>query len=39
MAAAAISSITLVPVLMLLFVRGKVPSQRKNPLVRAPIRA
>ena len=34
MAGAAILSITLVPVLMLLFIRGKIPSEQKNPIVR-----
>jgi Cu(I)/Ag(I) efflux system membrane protein CusA/SilA len=35
MAAAAILSITLVPVLMVLFVRGRIVPERKNPLNRA----
>ncbi|MEX2150147.1 MAG: CusA/CzcA family heavy metal efflux RND transporter [Steroidobacteraceae bacterium] len=35
MAGAAILSITLVPVLMLLFIRGRIPSEMKNPIVRA----
>ncbi len=35
MAAAAILSITLVPVLMILFVRGKIIPERKNPINRA----
>ena len=34
MAGAAILSITLVPVLMLLFIRGKIPSERNNAIVR-----
>ena len=34
MAGAAFLSITLVPVLMLLFVRGRIPPEHKNPLVR-----
>jgi Cu(I)/Ag(I) efflux system membrane protein CusA/SilA len=34
MAGAALLSITLVPVLMMLFVRGRIPSERANPLVR-----
>jgi Cu(I)/Ag(I) efflux system membrane protein CusA/SilA len=34
MAGAALLSITLVPVLMLLFVRGRIPPEQKNPLVR-----
>jgi Cu(I)/Ag(I) efflux system membrane protein CusA/SilA len=38
MAGAAILSITLVPVLMLLFIRGRIPSEMKNPIVRALIR-
>jgi copper/silver efflux system protein len=38
MAAAAILSITLVPVLMLLFVRGKIAPEHKNPINRALIR-
>jgi copper/silver efflux system protein len=35
MAGAALLSVTLVPVLMLLFIRGRIPSENKNPLVRA----
>ena len=35
MAGAALLSITLVPVLMLLFIRGRIPSEMKNPIVRA----
>ncbi len=35
MAGAALLSITLVPVLMLLFIRGQIPSEMKNPIVRA----
>jgi Cu(I)/Ag(I) efflux system membrane protein CusA/SilA len=35
MAAAAILSVTLVPVLMLLFVRGRIMRERKNPINRA----
>jgi len=35
MAAAAFLSITLVPVLMLLFIRGRIPAEHKNPLVRS----
>ena len=31
MAGAAILSVTLVPVLMLLFIRGKIPPRRRNP--------
>ena len=38
MAGAAILSVTLVPVLMLLFIRGRIPSERANPLVRVMIR-
>jgi Cu(I)/Ag(I) efflux system membrane protein CusA/SilA len=38
MAAAAILSITLVPALMVLFVRGKIVPERKNPINRALIR-
>jgi len=38
MAGAAILSITLVPVLMLLFIRGRIPSERANPVVRLMIR-
>ncbi|HUG03289.1 MAG TPA: CusA/CzcA family heavy metal efflux RND transporter [Steroidobacteraceae bacterium] len=38
MAGAAILSITLVPVLMLLFIRGRIPSEMKNPIVRGLIR-
>ena len=34
MAGAALLSITLVPVLMLLFIRGRIPAEHKNPLVR-----
>ena len=34
MAGAALLSITLVPVLMLLFIRGRIPQEQKNPLVR-----
>jgi copper/silver efflux system protein len=34
MAAAALLSVTLVPVLMLLFVRGRIPSESANPIVR-----
>ncbi len=34
MAGAALLSITLVPVLMLLFIRGRIPPEQKNPLVR-----
>jgi Cu(I)/Ag(I) efflux system membrane protein CusA/SilA len=34
MAGAALLSITLVPVLMLLFIRGKIPHEHKNPIVR-----
>ena len=34
MAGAAILSVTLVPVLMLLFIRGRIPSEQKNPIVR-----
>ena len=34
MAGAAFLSITLVPVLMLLFIRGRIPPEHKNPLVR-----
>ena len=34
MAGAALLSITLVPVLMYLFIRGRIPSERANPLVR-----
>lgn len=39
MAGAAVLSITLVPVLMLLLVRGNIPSEMKNPIVRMLIRA
>ena len=39
MAGAALLSITLVPVLMTLFVRGRIPSERANPLVRLMIGA
>jgi Cu(I)/Ag(I) efflux system membrane protein CusA/SilA len=35
MAGAALLSITLVPVLMYLFIRGRIPSEQRNPLVRA----
>ncbi len=35
MAGAALLSITLVPVLMLLFIRGHIPPENRNPLVRA----
>jgi len=35
MAGAALLSITLVPVLMLLFIRGRIPPEHKNPIVRA----
>ncbi len=38
MAGAAFLSITLVPVLMLLFIRGHIPSEMKNPIVGALIR-
>ena len=34
MAGAALLSITLVPVLMYLFIRGRIPSEQRNPLVR-----
>ena len=34
MAGAALLSITLVPVLMLLFIRGRIPHEQKNPIVR-----
>jgi len=34
MASAALLSITLVPVLMLLFIRGRIPQEKKNPIVR-----
>ena len=34
MAGAALLSITLVPVLMLLFIRGRIPPEQKNPIVR-----
>lgn len=34
MAGAALLSITLVPVLMLIFIRGHIPPERKNPIVR-----
>jgi Cu(I)/Ag(I) efflux system membrane protein CusA/SilA len=37
MAGAALLSITLVPVLMLLFIRGHIPPEHKNPIVRAMI--
>jgi copper/silver efflux system protein len=39
MAGAALLSVTLVPVLMLLFVRGRIPPERANPLVRLMIGA
>ena len=39
MAAAALLSVTLVPVLMLLFIRGKVMPEKKNPINRFLIRA
>jgi copper/silver efflux system protein len=32
MAAAALLSVTLVPVLMMLFIRGRIPSEQKNPI-------
>ncbi|OGA65609.1 MAG: cation transporter, partial [Betaproteobacteria bacterium RIFCSPLOWO2_12_FULL_65_14] len=35
MAGAALLSITLVPVLMVLFIRGRIPEEQKNPIVRA----
>ncbi|MGB5103560.1 MAG: CusA/CzcA family heavy metal efflux RND transporter, partial [Steroidobacteraceae bacterium] len=35
MAGAALLSVTLVPVLMLLFIRGRIPPEMKNPIVRA----
>ncbi|MCX7056436.1 MAG: CusA/CzcA family heavy metal efflux RND transporter [Proteobacteria bacterium] len=35
MASAALLSITLVPALMLVFVRGQIPSEKSNPLVRS----
>ena len=35
MAGAALLSITLVPVLMLLFIRGRIPPESRNPIVRA----
>jgi Cu(I)/Ag(I) efflux system membrane protein CusA/SilA len=38
MGGAAVLSITLVPVLMLLLVRGRIPSEMKNPIVRALVR-
>jgi Cu(I)/Ag(I) efflux system membrane protein CusA/SilA len=38
MAGAALLSITLVPVLMWLFIRGRIPDERRNPLVRVLIR-
>jgi Cu(I)/Ag(I) efflux system membrane protein CusA/SilA len=38
MAGAAILSITLVPVLMLLFIRGRIPSEMNNPIVRTLVR-
>ena len=34
MAGAALLSITLVPVLMLLFIRGRIPAEQRNPIVR-----
>jgi len=34
MAGAAFLSVTLVPVLMLLFIRGRIPAEQRNPLVR-----
>ncbi len=34
MAGAALLSVTLVPVLMLLFIRGRIPGEHRNPLVR-----
>jgi Cu(I)/Ag(I) efflux system membrane protein CusA/SilA len=34
MASAALLSVILVPVLMLLFIRGRIPSERRNPLMR-----
>ena len=34
MAGAALLSVTLVPVLMLLFIRGRIPAEHRNPLVR-----
>jgi Cu(I)/Ag(I) efflux system membrane protein CusA/SilA len=37
MAGAALLSITLVPVLMMLFIRGRIPPERKNPINRAMI--
>ncbi len=39
MAGAALLSVTLVPVLMLLFVRGRIPSEQANPVVRLLIAA
>jgi Cu(I)/Ag(I) efflux system membrane protein CusA/SilA len=39
MAAASLLSVTLVPVLMMLFVRGRIFTERRNPLSRAMIRA
>ncbi len=38
MAGAAVLSVTLVPVLMLLFIRGRIPDERRNPVVRGLIR-
>jgi copper/silver efflux system protein len=38
MAGAALLSVTLVPVLMILFVRGRIPPERANPVVRLMIR-
>ncbi len=37
MAGAALLSVTLVPVLMLLFIRGRIPSEQRNPVNRAMI--
>ncbi|MGD9724806.1 MAG: efflux RND transporter permease subunit [Alphaproteobacteria bacterium] len=37
MAGAALLSVTLVPVLMILFIRGRIPPERKNPINRAMI--
>ncbi|MGE0270247.1 MAG: efflux RND transporter permease subunit [Alphaproteobacteria bacterium] len=37
MAGAALLSVTLVPVLMILFIRGRIPSEQKNPINRAMI--
>jgi Cu(I)/Ag(I) efflux system membrane protein CusA/SilA len=39
MASAAVLSITLVPVLMLVFIRGRIPPEQSNPLVRGLIAA